>query len=71
MSYHVYENPTEKKAVILSSTCSFCNSGAGVHGTAGNQHGCWHGLFATIADARAAAFGTGQPIKGCHYCAPA
>lgn len=69
MSYWVYESwVAENKAVVHSSSCGFCNNGAGrgtnIHG---DRNGRWTGPFGTLSDAACAAEATGRPTRQ-HRC---
>ena len=72
MSYHVYENWQAEghKARIHYSECSFCHDGKGIHPGASDDHGCWHGPFATMRDALDAAHATGGRVTMCKKCDP-
>ena len=71
MTYHVYENWTNKKAMIHHSECSRCRYGLGISGgKAGTKHGLWHGPFDTLDQAEAKAKSTNQPKMYCYFCKP-
>jgi hypothetical protein len=67
MSYWVYENwVAESKAVIHMGSCRFCNDGAGTgRNVRGDRNGTWHGAFASLDEADAAALSTGRPVRSC------
>ncbi len=67
----VYENwVAANKAVIHGGSCRFCNEGSGTgRNIRGDRNGKWHGPFATVAGAEAAARSTGRPVRSCR-CTP-
>jgi len=69
--YWVYENwVAESKAVIHTSTCGFCNNGAGTgRNIRGERNGKWHGAFGSLDEAETVARGTGRPMRR-HACVP-
>ena len=69
--FWVYENWTHEKATVHSGSCSFCNSGRGIHPGSSTTNGEWLGPFATAADAWTRAEKTRrQDIRRCGVCSP-
>jgi len=68
--YWVYENRTMRKTVIHDGSCRSCHHGEGTHGTTSTEHGRWHGPYASMDTADAAARQTGQPVRRCGLCNP-
>ena len=66
MRYWVYENYPNDKAIVHRASCSFCNRGAGIHGTGKTRNGEWHGPFDNTQQARYAAKNTQRmDIRDC------
>lgn len=68
--YYIYENwRAEKKAVIHNGSCGMCNNGKGIHLSASNQNGKWHGPFGTFDSAIVVANGLqDRKTKFCKLC---
>jgi hypothetical protein len=68
--YWVYENWTVQTSTIHYGSCSFCNHGAGTHGTTNQKNGRWHGPLPSTAAADELAQGTGRSVRRCGSCKP-
>src|SRR5262249_35275162 len=63
------ENTIHRFARIHEAACSFCGEGRGLFGGGKRSSGLWHGPFAELASAVAAARHTKQPdVRGCNVC---
>ncbi len=70
MEFYVYENWTQKKAVIHRGNCGYCQFGKGKNPTDSGKHGRWLGGFETFDEAATASHNTGQPHRRCKVCDP-
>lgn len=71
MTYWVYENYADNKAVTHKAKCAFCNDGAGLHRVGQISTRQWHGPYPNVIEARARANDTGRAdVRDCKVCAP-
>ena len=73
MNYWIYENwVAEKKAVIHTESCPYCNQGEGIHkDKTDGKNGCWRGPFQDFNAAKAHAKTMhDRTIRCCKVCAP-
>lgn len=70
ISYHVYENWRAQGhyAKVHLSHCGQCKNGQGTHPGAGNSNGKWHGPFASLNEATAAAHKASRVVSNCQHC---
>ena len=68
MTYFVYENWTNQRAVIHRAECGHCNHGAGRGPGSSGHHGRWHGPFDDETAATSAAKAAARTSKPCGHC---
>lgn len=67
-TFWVYENWTHDRARIHQASCTFCDSGRGLHADTSNRNGQWL-PFETIEDARRSeAMRTRSDASECGVC---
>jgi hypothetical protein len=60
----------EHRATVHDAACELCKGGRGATGAARHATDTWHGPFAGLPDAEAAARGTGGKMIYCPRCRP-
>ena len=71
MSFYVYENTVRDKAIVHRGNCSFCNEGAGLHGSRTTKSSTWHGPYASAHEAMVKAKACRRTrTEGCAVCSP-
>ena len=69
MSYWVYENYPNDKAMVHKALCPWCNHGKGTSGTGYTKNGEWQGPFSNVQEAHDKAQSTERSdIRDCAQC---